>query len=241
MKRLTLAAAAAVLFCASRAEAGVRPYAYIQGFDSLSEMTLELENWFSVRTNEDDVQKWDWWLGPVVGVTDRFEASLFAIFTQEVAPEGVEGTEPLMIQSLRLQLSYQLADKGAWPIDVRLRGEFGQPLDGGGHTAWVSAIGSLDLGPLNFSPNLGVWVKNDPDELVWYFDYGLGASVEAVRGLRLGGEFFGTKIPGEPNRMTAGPSLAYGFGRVWLSANVGLGITDASAPLRGRLVFGVLF
>lgn len=156
-------------------------------------------------------------------------------------PAGKEGAEPFSLHSLRLQLSYQLADKGEWPIDVRLRGELGQPINSDGHSAWLSAIGSLDLGPVNITPNIGAWVKNEPEELVWYFDYGVGASVEAVRGLRLGGELFGTKELGEPNRISAGPSLAYGFGRVWLSANLGFGLSEASAPQRGRLVFGVLF
>src|SRR5258705_12631401 len=102
---------ALALVCAtSSAVAGPRPYAFTKGVDTLPTAGIELESWFGAdnpRTMPGP--NWEWWLGPVAGITDELEAGLFAIFAQP-APVG-DVSSPLVLDSLRLQASYLLAPK----------------------------------------------------------------------------------------------------------------------------------
>lgn len=225
-----------------RAHAGARPYAFTQGADALPTNEIELESWFGGLTFRGDAgTDWDWWLGPVAGITDRLEVGLFAIFEQ---PPGA----PLELFELRLQTTVSFVDKGTWPVDVRLRAEYGLPVGAASHTLWFLAIGSRDFGPVNVTANLGTWVAFDlpraggDRSTTGFYDYSLGVSVEALRGLRLGGEIFGDATYADPDRgHFAGPAGGYGRGRFWLSGALGFGLNDASPARYGRLVLGIAF
>jgi hypothetical protein len=236
---------AAWIGCAPEAHAGPRPYAFTQGIDTLPPDELELESWFGATAARAGGTSWEWWLGPVVGLTDHLEAGLFAIFAQ-----GAAAHDAIVLSSLRLQLSYALADKGAWPIDVRVRGELGQPVAADeGYSLWLLAIVARDVGPVNITLNAGTWVRFDEleegasaRETVGYFVYGLAASLAVAGGLRLGGELFGEgQLGGTEHEHCVGPSAAFGRGRFWLSGSLGLGIDDESPSRRGRLVLGLAF
>ena len=232
---LVLAAALAALLPCRPAAAGPRPYAFSQGVDSLPDGTVELESWFSAEKPRSGFTGWDWWLGPVAGLTDRIEAGLFAIFEQPPVAPGA--TSSVALSSLRAHASWLLADKGAWPIDVRLRAEYGQRVAAGTpNTGWFTAILSRDLGRVNLTANLGGYLEMADDETVPYFVGSFGGTVELPAGFRLGGEIFSEKElkTGGENELWAGPSLAYGRGRFWLAATFGFGLTDDASQRRGR-------
>jgi hypothetical protein len=221
------------------AHAGGRPYAFTQGIDTLAPDQLELESWFGAEV-DDGGTTWEWWLGPVIGLTDRLEAALYAIFNQP--PAGA-----LVLEALKLQASYSLADKGDWPVDVRVRAEYGQPVASGqAHTLWLLAIASRDVGILNLTGNAGVWVALDAgaggSQTMWFVDYALGASLAVLPGLRIGAEAFGDFRTTKPEHdHYAGPAAAYGKGRFWLAGALGFGLTDTTADRYGRVVVGVAF
>ena len=227
---------------AGAAQAGGRPYAFTQGVDTLPADSLELESWFGAETAPaGGGTTWEWWLGPVVGLTDRLECGLFAVFEQP--PAGA-----IALDELRLQVSYSLADKGTWPVDVRVRAEYGQPTTTNGpHTVWLLAIASRDFGIVNLTANAGIWVAADlhlgaTTDNWWFGDYALGVSLAVVRGLRVGGEIFGDFHFATTNHdHFAGPAVAYGQGRFWLSGAVGFGLTQQSDDRYGRLVLGLAF
>jgi len=238
---LMLAGALAALLPCRPAAAGPRPYAFSQGADSLSDGSVELESWFSAEKPRSGFAGWDWWLGPVAGLTDRIEAGLFAIFEQPpVSGPGV--TSSVALSSLRAHASWLLADKGAWPVDVRLRAEYGQRVaPGTPNTGWFTAILSRDLGRLNVTANLGGYLEMADDETVPYFVGSLASTLELPAGFRLGGEIFSEKElkTGGETEVWAGPSLAYGRGRFWLAATFGFGLTDDASLHRGRILFGL--
>jgi len=122
---LVLGGALATLLPGRPAMAGPRPYAFSQGVDSLPDGTVELESWFSAEKPRSGFAGWDWWLGPVAGLTDRIEAGLFAILEQPPV-SGPGATSTVALSSLRFHASWLLADKATWPVDVRLRAEYGQ-------------------------------------------------------------------------------------------------------------------
>src|SRR5687768_8907453 len=104
-----------VLGNGSTARAGARPYGYLSGTSSLHEGGLEIENWLGhERGSGMESARWDWWTGPVAGITDRWESGLFLIGTQ-----AAEQGSGLQLREIRWQVDYLLADRGAWPIDVR--------------------------------------------------------------------------------------------------------------------------
>jgi len=261
-----LLTAALATFVTRPSQAAGRPYAFTQGVDSLPESSVEVESWITEDKSRVPVDPiWDWWLGPVVGFTDQFEAGLFTILVQPPElPPAVPGGEPrregLSLAALRLQLSYLLAERGTWPVDVRMRFEAGAPLaasDGGSAaeglngsraTFWYLVMLGRDFGPLNLTLNAGPWLAigeeagADEVEAEPYVRYSLGASLEILRGLRVGGEMFGDAEPSDGEAtLLAGPALGWGTGRFWASAALGFGLTDESLRHRGRLVIGVLF
>jgi hypothetical protein len=231
------------LTCAmtSDALAGARPYAFTQGVDSLPENDVELESWFTADTPRAGGSGWDWWLGPVVGITDQLEVGLFAI-AQQLAPTADMAPPPFVLNSLRLQVTYLLAPKAEWPVDVRMRAELRQPIVAGEvYATWLSAIVAKDFAKLNVTANVGSYLEFDggPGK---YFQYGLGASYELLRGLRGGGELFGDgEYSDASHDHFIGPSVAFGRGRLWFAGTLGFGLDQASSKRRGRLVVGVAF
>jgi len=247
-------------------QAAGRPYAFTQGVDSLSESSVEVESWITEEKSPDPVNPiWDWWLGPVVGMTDQLEAGLFTILVQPpelppATPGAERSREGLSLAALRLQMSYLLAPRGTWPVDVRMRFEAGAPLaatEGGSRaeglngsraTFWYLVMLGRDFGPLNLTLNAGPWLAigeepgADEVEAEPYVRYALGASLEVLRGLRVGGEVFGDASLSEGEAtLLAGPALGWGTGRFWAAAALGFGLTEESPSHRGRLVIGVLF
>ena len=243
----------AIMAAASVAHAGARPYAFTQGTDALSTNEIELENWFTALNptgrGANDVA-WNWWLGPVAGITDHLEVGLFAIFD-----ESALMTSGMSMDSLRLQATFMPFDKGEMPIDVRIRGELGVPMhyedNGGVYSGWLTLIASRQIGKLDITANAGMWVARgkytemggaaDTDN-VGYYDYGLGASYAVTNQLRAGGEAFGdAKLSSALTGHWAGPSLAYGIGRFWLSASYLFAVdhaTEVKMNQLGRLVLG---
>lgn len=218
------------------AGAAERPYAFVQTAATLPETTLELESWVGAQRPRAGPPAWDWWLGPVVGLTDHVEAGLFAIFTQPPAPPG--GADALALSALRLQLAWALADRGAWPVDVQLRLEVAQGIGAAHSSAWLWAIASRELGGLQLAANLSGWLEFE-DPVGRYLEARVGASLEIARGLRLGAEVNGSAELGEVATLFAGPALALGRGRVWASAGLGLGLGPRGPRNQGRLVLGV--
>jgi len=243
----------AIVASGSLAHAGARPYAFTQGTDSLATNEIELENWFTALNGgghgADDVS-WNWWLGPVAGINEHVEIGLFAIFD-----ESALTTSGMSMDSLRLQTTYMPALRGELPIDVRIRGELGVPMhysDGGGaYSGWVSAIASRQLGPVDVTANVGLWVARgkfaempgvfDTDN-IGYFNYAVGASYAVDNHLRVGAEAYGNeKFSSMRTGHYAGPAVAYGIGRFWLAASylfADNAPTSARMNQLGRLVLG---
>ncbi len=236
-------AACALALLPRAAKAGARPYVYTQGFDSLSEGSIELESWFSAATRNGGPSAWDWWLGPVAGITDRLEVGFFGIFKQTPASPS---SASLALGSLRAQVSYQLADKASWPVDLRLRLEYGHPVaPGESSSVWLLGIVSRSFGPLDLTLNVGTWMGFPAGGIDKYLNHAFGASYEVLGGLRLGAEALGSmKFASDGSRSSsysAGPALSYGRGRFWASSSFAFGVLGQAPERRGRIVLGLAF
>jgi hypothetical protein len=230
------------LLAGSQARAGERPYAFVQGVESLPQGGLELENWFGAIRPRSDGTSWEWWVGPVVGITDQFETGLLGIFLQPQA--RTDTSEFLQLDSIRFQASYALAPRGAWPIDVRVRLEVGVPAADDALTVWGSVFAARDFGRLNLTANLvgSFEVAKTNGAVSPYFSYGLGGCYAIVGGFLAGGELYGeTDWDADQPFTILGPTLAYGTGRLWAALSYGFGLTSESPRERGRIVVGLSF
>ncbi len=238
MKVLVTLVVAGALAVPGAGRAGGRPYAFVQGIDTLPDRELELESWFGVfERPAGGPTIWDWWLGPVAGVTDELEAGLFGRFLQV---QGGDEPEQLVLDSLRLQLTYAPVPRGTWAVDGRLRLELTQPVADDSHEIWLTLILARQLGRLDLTLNAGLWVELG-DETDWWFNYALGASVDVVGGLRLGAELYGDARFEDPDHNHSfGPAAAYGRGRFWISAAWLFGLGAESTDVAARMVLGVL-
>jgi hypothetical protein len=227
---------------AGRADAGARPFAYTQGTESLPESSVELENWFGAEKPRDSGgPSVEWWFGPVIGLTDQLETALHAILVQD--PEGTRAGRTLGLGALQLQVSWLLAPLGEWPIDVKLRADYEQPIqsydDRVRPSVWLRLIASRDLGPLDLTLNLGGGLELDPARPRTWLEWGLGASLAVAGGLRAGAELFGgQRLGAESVESWVGPCLAYGRGRFWAATTLGFGV-GSSPELAGRIVIGI--
>jgi hypothetical protein len=236
-----------VCLAGSTAQAAGRPYAYTQGVEGLPQTGLELENWFSAQRPRDSAVGTgvDWWVGPVVGVTDQLEAALYAIFVQP--PEAEHSGPAIGLGALRLQASYLLAPLGRWPIDVRIRVDVERPV-GVGHedrrnlNTWLTAIAGFDLGPLNVIANVGGLVEFETSGPSPWLIYAAAASVDVIAGVRVGVEEFGQyKFNDQEAQNAIGPTLGFGIGRVWAASTIAFGIGTATPKTQARIVFGLAF
>jgi len=216
--------------------AGARPYALVQSTETLPQGGLELENWFGASRPPGSPGAWEWWVGPVVGLSEHLETSVFAVMGQPSANPAA-----LTLSQVRLHLSWLLADRGDWPVDVRLRLELSQPVSDDSYGIWLWVMVTREWAHFRVTANLASFTEiakadGTPNQ---YIDFGLGASVPLPQGFSLGAECFGQKDLKEAETFASvGPSLAWARGRLWFAATVGLGL-GSSSPNRGRLVVGV--
>ncbi len=239
-----LAGVTTTLVVSPNAMAGPRDYAFTQGTEIVPDKVVELEDWLGATTPRGDGDSaWEWWLGPVAGLTDHVEASLLAVLAQP-ADAG------LALESLRLSLSYAPWAKNERYVDLVVRGEVGIPVAAGQPTTtWLLVILGTDLGGFNLVANAGGFVAFDESEAGsvttstnTYVVYDVGASYELIGRLRIGAELFGqARLGGDDQSTFAGPSVAWRHGRMWLAGTLGFGIGDESAARRARVVLGIAF
>ncbi len=233
-----LPAALAALSLAGPARAAPRPYVFAQGYDGLPEGGLDLESWFGASKPQAGATTWDWWIGPTVGLNDRVEAGFFAVLVQ--TPQGAAGTA-LALSALRPFVSVQLADKGALPVDLRLRGEVALPTGGGGPTtAWITAIAARDFGRVNVTANLS-YSNSFGSSHDKYVTGELGASVLLGFGLRAGVEAELLAELSGPSALSPALALAWANSRLWASVSVGPSYGEEAPSRRGRIIVGMAF
>jgi hypothetical protein len=237
---------AAVALPSHTALAGGRPYVFVQGAGAVPADGIEWENWIGTAESRDHSTESEWWTGPVIGVSERLELGVFAVLGQAYDPAAAANAGAFLDQ-LRTQLTWLPVDQGTWPVNVRVRGELGVPLNGEPITqTWLGVIASREFGPVDVTANGAGWLEwhgthGNADHDLYGFA-GAGSSIVVLPGLRAGGEAFFKRAARNQadHEYIAGPSLSYGHGRFWASSTNGLGLDDISPKRRVRLVLGVV-
>lgn len=225
------------------ADAGRRPFGWLDGTEVLPERGAEIETWIfeengKRRDEKSTLMAW----AATIGVTDHLELSLpaewrwtraddraasftFTRFGAEaryrfVSQDPVDA--PPLAPLVRVALYRVVAER-----DV-VRPE-------------VDAVVAYTAGRVQLGVDVGVVGEVGPDATRFEVRPAAGISVEAITDLRFGAEAYAQLDfdDGERSWAAVGPNVAWTHGRFWLAASYGIGVYQIrNAP---RIAWGLAF
>ncbi|MEO8843382.1 MAG: hypothetical protein ABI591_26340 [Kofleriaceae bacterium] len=227
----------ALLLVSATAAAEPRSFTETYEYPTLPEGEAEVALWHAqaqTAWHVRNVQRLAEQLQINYGVTDRFEAALFTVFTQTT-------DQAFAFEALRAEGRYRFVDRGEWPVDVALHGEAAKEF---GRTIY-DLTGRLELardfdrvttaGNLIVTRALGRDATGAQLELGW----AAGVTYEVVPKLHVGAETWGGHRDGL-TRTEVGPAIGIAPSpRLWLAVTAGFGVNDASDAFSGQLIVGL--
>ena len=247
---------AAVVACimgltwAAPAQAGRRPFIWTFDTDIVPKGDVELEQWLWARSRAPGVPDrpsvyWIWW-GPVLGLSQHLELAL---------PFQVRANRTVtQLESFEADFRYRLFPRGddrafqplvraVWHQAINTAGPNRVDLDLVGSYQWESGFRAVvDLGVQVGVPAL----RGDEGPARILGTYSVGVSLPVIEDeLRLSLESFGEfdlKDAGQDPHLFVGPSVAWTFGRTWLTAGTLVGLTAVSSEtprFMPRLIWAV--
>lgn len=217
------------------AHAGRTFYGWLYGTEVMPERGAELMTWMSEENglnHEANRSQTEWWLGPLIGVTDQLELALPVEMTW--SRSDVPGSAHTSLDKLGVEARYRFVTQD--PVDapalVPLLRVAVKRLVVQRDTIRpeIDLVTSYQTGRVHALVDLGMIGEISADKHELEFHPGAGVSVEAVGDLRLGVEVFAelavdtlSSKDGE-SWAVIGPNFAWSHGRTWISATYGIGI-----------------
>ncbi|WP_223758520.1 hypothetical protein [Myxococcus sp. RHSTA-1-4] len=235
---------------AAPAQAGRRPFIWTFDTDIVPKGDVELEQWLWVRSRAPGAPDrpsvyWIWW-GPVLGLSQHLELAL---------PFQVRANRTVtQLESFEADFRYRLFPRGddrafqplvraVWHQAINTAGPNRVDLDLVGSYQWESGFRAVvDLGVQVGVPAL----RGDEGPARILGTYSVGVSHPVIEDeLRLSLESFGEfdlKDVGQDPHLFVGPSVAWTFGRTWVTAGTLFGLTAVSSEtprFMPRLIWAV--
>lgn len=233
----------AVLMCAAMpAYAGRTYFAWSYGSEVQTERGVEI---MSSLYEEDGETRW--WLGPMIGLTDRLELALPIEIAREDAGDvarGVTSSATTQLARYGAELRYRFASADpvdAPPLVPLVRVALYRMLDARDTVnPEADLVLAYTIGDLQLLADLGGAAELGDQHHHWEARPGAGASLRVTSEVRFGVEAH-AELPADDQRrwMVIGPDLAWARGRFWLAATYGIGVFGvARAP---RIQWGIAF
>ncbi|MDB4953587.1 MAG: hypothetical protein JWO36_1156 [Myxococcales bacterium] len=246
MRGRFLVVALAIIAAPGSAHAGRTFYGWLYGTEVMPERGAELMTWVSEenrKSAEDNGSETNWWVGPLIGVTDQLELAL----PIEIAwsASDVPGSARTSLDKYGIEARYRLVTQD--PVDapafVPLIRVAVKRLVTERDTARPEAdlVGSYQTGRVHALVDLGMIGEINSNDHHFEFHPGAGVSIEAVGDLRLGAEVYAELTLDSNGKSWAivGPNLSWSHGRTWISAAFGIGIYQIKdAP---KVQWGIAF
>jgi len=227
----------ALLLVSATAAAEPRSFTQTYEYPTLPEGEAEVGLWHA--------QSQTTWHAPMVqrfveqlqinyGVTDRFEAALFTVFTQKT-------DQAFAFDSLRAEGRYRFVDRGEWPVDVALHVEAAKQFGRSIYDLTGRLELARDFDRVTAAGNLILTrsVGHDTDGAQLELGWAGGLTYEVVSKLRVGVETWGGHSAGL-TRAEVGPAIGVApSSRLWLAVTAGFGVNDASDAFSGQLIVGL--
>jgi hypothetical protein len=217
----------------SSAYADRRNYVWTYQYMTMPAGATELE--FYQTTKLRQVDEWEFRFEVEQGLTDRWDISIYQIFTQ---PEGGD----FSWNAVQLRTRYRLAEEGVYPLDPLIYLEYNRKTDlKSPNKMEAKLILAKSVSQFNLAINpvyelfFGPGVEHELGldvGISWQFHPVFVAGLESTSRF----EF----EDGETETSSyLGPTVSFASGNWWYSAGVAFGITDESDDARIRFLMGV--
>jgi hypothetical protein len=227
----------ALLLVSATAAAEPRSFTQTYEYPTLPEGEAEVGLWHAqsqTAWHAPKVQRFAEQLQINYGVTDRFEAALFTVFTQTT-------DQAFAFDSLRAEGRYRFVDRGEWPVDVALHVEAAKQFDRSIYDLTGRLELARDFDRVTAAGNviLSRAVGHDADGAKLELGWAGGVTYEVVAKLHVGVETWGSHSDGL-TRTEVGPAIGVApSSRLWLAVTAGFGVNDASDAFSGQLIVGL--
>jgi hypothetical protein len=239
----------AIAALAAPAQAGRTNFGWLQGPSVQPERGVELMSSIYEEVEGDDAEM-TWWLGPLIGVTDRIELGL------PLELVGVHG-DGARLDRFGVDLRYRFVTQD--PVEapafvplVRLAVNHVIGNDAAFDTR-SDLVLAYQVGRVELLVDAGLFAQVVRRETEWQLRPGAGASVRLDGELRAGVEAYAqvqlVDASAELARSTiersaerwliVGPNIAWTHGRIWLSAAYGIGLAGIDSASKAQ--WGIAF
>jgi len=246
LTHLVIALCLAPVVAPALAHADRRSFSRTYEYQTMPEGETEVEiysTWNRTTWADGAVEKHDLQLEFEHGLTDRWDVSLYHVFSQALGDAMT--AIPMHLKEIKLRSRYRFAERGELPVDVLAYGELIRDFGASSYAAEVKAVLARDFGMVTVATNLvgevgfGADVAETEVELAW----AVGASYELSPTWKLGAESWGGFEPGEVDESLsayAGPAVSWAPSTsLWVTTTAGFGLNDNSDKFSLRALIGL--
>lgn len=237
-KRLTLAVFVMVLsgfFLSKDSLADRRSYVWTYEYLTMPKGETELEYYLDFKEkelNDKTTSAWKHQLEIEHGLTDRWDMSIYQVFSQE-------NGEPLKYEELKLRTRYRLSEAGKWFVDPLIYLEYKKPSE-------VSSVDKLeaklilakDFNNLNFAWNF-IFERGIQSKAETEVEYAVGLSYQFSPSLKIGLEGKGDLGESRNSKHYLSPVISLASGKLWISLGTAFGLTSKSDDFQFRYILGL--
>jgi len=223
-----------IMILANIVKADKRSYVWTYEYQTMEAGEVELEHYLtfstpssesfnSITTTEHNVEI-------EVGMTDRFDFSIYQVFKQ--APES-----EFQYSGYKLRFRYRLGEKGDYFVDPLLYFEYKGKPDFSEHGYEGKLILAKDFGNINIALNPVIEYEYEDDEWESEVKYNAGISYKFGGLLKIGLE-----TRGGENGHYVGPVISHGTGKAWIALGSAFAITDIKnnkPEMMIRMILGI--
>lgn len=176
------------------------------------------------------------------GITDRWDVSLYHVFTQ--ASDGMGNSTGLGFSEVKLRTRYRFAERGELPVDLLAYGEVIKEFGASVYGIEGKAIIARDLGKATIAANLIAETEfgGDVDETEVELGWAAGVTYEVSPRWKVGAETWGDFEAEHPDELSAsaGPVLSWAPSPLlWVTTTAGFGVTDEADAFSVRAILGL--
>jgi hypothetical protein len=228
---------------AATAHADRRSFTNTYEYSTMPEGKTAFEFWHTQSRDtwkSDTTQRYQQILEIEHGITDHWDAALYTVLGQVAATDPTE-SEPLGLDSLRLETRYRLADRGELPIDTELYFEVAKDFGKSVYEIEGKGIFARDFDRFTAAANIiaELVTGHDVPDTHLILGWAAGLTYEVHPKCRLGAETWGEREQGVVTAL-AGPAINVApSGNLWLTVTAGFGLSDAAPAMAARAILGV--
>lgn len=218
----------AMLVLSPAALADLRSFTHTYEYATMPEGKTAVELWHTQTRSTDQKSSPNVYEGVLEvehGITDHWDVAFYTVLGQ--ASDAMSSTG-LQLTEAKLETRYRLAERGEWPVDTLLYGEFAKSFGESLYELEAKVIGARDFGDVTVAANgiVEIAFGKDAAETEPEFGWAVGATYQAHPKVRVGVETWGVAEEGEIYA-AAGPAVSLApASNFWSTLTAGFGLTD---------------